>query len=108
MILKELLYIDTPDIKSVNDLLVYVLGVLVFVIGYLYKDKRTELKDLKDEHKEELKLLKNQVNKLYEDSINDLKAFDKDKTQSIIDFTSILNKQSMLLDQIKTLINDKR
>lgn len=100
--------ITPPDITSVNSLLTYILGLLVFVIGYLYKEKAKELKSLKEEHKQELKDLKEQVNKLYEDSINDLKAFDKDKTQTIIDFTSILNKQSMLLDQIKNLINDKR
>lgn len=100
--------IPTPDITDVNSLLTYLLGVLVFVVGFLYREKDKEVKSLKNEHKEELRLLKEQVNKLYEDSINDLKAFDKDKTQTIIDFTSILNKQSMLLEQIKSLINDRK
>ena len=100
--------IQVPKLTSVNEMLSYALGVLVFVVGFLYREKAKELKDLKNEHKEELKDLQKQVNKLYDDSINDLKMFDKDKTQSIIDFTSILNKQSMLLEQIKTLINDKR
>ena len=104
----KLQQISIPDISNVNSLLTYLLGLLVFVIGFLYKEKTKELKELKDDHKDELNELKDQVNKLYEDSINDLKTFDKDKTQTIIDFTSILNKQSMLLDQIKTLINDKR
>ena len=62
----------------------------------------------KTEHKEELNSLKTQVNRLYDDNITDLKEFDKDKTKTIIDIQSMMNKLYMLLDQIKTLINDKR
>jgi hypothetical protein len=100
--------IQKPDITDVNSLLTYLLGLLVFVVGFLYVEKKRELNDLKAEHKKELNELKAQVNRLYDDNITDLKEFDKDKTKTIIDIQSMMNKLYMLLDQIKTLINDKR
>ena len=98
----------TPEIANVNDLLSYLLGILLFVIGFLYREKSKEVSALKVEHKDELKELKEKVNQLYDDNISDLKFFDKDKTQTIIDFTTILDKQSTLLSQIKELMKDDK
>lgn len=91
MIFKE----DVPDIQSVNELLNYALGVLVVVIGYLYKEKRDETKDLN-----------NKIAEIYEEHKNDLKEFSNEKTKTFFENNQTMQKMLLLLDQLKEMIRD--
>lgn len=91
---------DVPNIQSVNELLNYALGVLVVVIGYLYKEKRDETKKLNEK-----------IAEIYEEHKNDLKEFSNEKTKTFFENNQTMQKMLLLLDQLKEMIkydNNKR
>tara|TARA_R110001632_G_scaffold137804_2_gene253424 strand:+ start:15047 stop:15343 length:297 start_codon:yes stop_codon:yes gene_type:complete len=83
---------SVPQVDNVNNLLSYLLGVLVLVIGYLYREKAKETKDLN-----------NRIKEVYESHKDDLKFFSEEKTKSVVEVTTALNKVIMLLDQLKNI-----
>ena len=96
------------QIVDLHSFFTWSLGILLSVIVFLYYEKGKEVKALKDEHKSEKKILQDKIDKLYDESINDLKTFDADKTNSMQSFLAMLNKHTDLLEQIKRFIHDKR
>tara|TARA_R110002049_G_scaffold309180_1_gene518120 strand:- start:12355 stop:12669 length:315 start_codon:yes stop_codon:yes gene_type:complete len=104
MIISLLQTVEVPkDLTSVNKLLTYLLGVMLFVIGFLYVEKRKELKAKDNDVKE----LNDKISAIVKDHKDDLKAFSEDKTKSIVEITTALNKFSMLIDQLKNIVKNE-
>ena len=68
---------------------------MVGVVGYLYKEKAKETKDLNAK-----------IEKVLDESKEDLKFFSDEKTKSVIEVTTALNKVIMLLEQLKDSKNE--
>jgi hypothetical protein len=81
-----------------------VIIILVLAIRFL----KAENEALKKEHLIEKKSLQEKIDGLVADSHEDLRAFSADKSKTIFDITTILTKHSYMLDQIKSLVHDKR
>ncbi len=104
MIFNLLQTVEVPkDITSVNKLLTYLLGILLFAIGFLYVEKRKEAKE-KDK---DVKELNDKITAIVKDHKDDLKAFSEDKTKSIVEITTALNKFSLLIDQLKNIVKNE-
>ena len=88
--------IEAPDITDVNSLLTWLLGIFVVVIGYLYREKAKETKELND-----------RIKQVYEAHKDDLKLFSEEKTKTIVDFTTQTNKIILLLEQLKDISNGR-
>ena len=81
-----------PEPKSVQDVLIWMLGISLSVVVYLYKESKKENKELNEKIKE-----------VYENHKDDLKLFLNEKNQTIVDINSTMSKVMMLLDQLKDL-----
>jgi len=83
---------NIPEPKSTQDILIWMLGVSLSVVVYLYKEAKKENKELNEKIKE-----------VYENHKDDLKLFLNEKNQTIVDINSTMSKVMMLLDQLKDL-----
>ena len=91
----EIMALDVPNLNNVNQILTYFLVVMVGVVGYLYKEKAKETKDLNAK-----------IEKVLDETKEDLKFFSDEKTKSVIEVTTALNKVIMLLEQLKDSKNE--
>lgn len=87
---------NTPDIKSVNELLNYALGILVGVVAYLYIEKNRQNNKLQDK-----------IEELYNEHKDDFKEFSKENTNTFMQNNQTMQKMLILLDQLKEMIKDK-
>jgi len=83
------------DLTDVNKVLNYVLGALVFAIGYVYREKNLELKELNKK-----------ISDVYDAHKDDLKKFSEQKHETIVDVNTTMNKIILLLDQLKELLKN--
>jgi len=83
------------DLTDVNKVLNYVLGVLVFALGYIYREKNLELKELNKK-----------LSDVYNAHKDDLKTFSEQKHETIVDVNTTMNKIILLLDQLKELLKN--
>lgn len=86
---------NTPDIKSVNELLNYALGILVGVVAYLYIEKNRQNNKLQDK-----------IEELYNEHKDDFKEFSKENTNTFMQNNQTMQKMLILLDQLKEMIKD--
>lgn len=87
---------NTPEIKSVNELLNYALGILVGVVAYLYVEKNRQNNKLQDK-----------IEQLYHEHKDDFKEFSKENTNTFIQNNQTMQKMVILLDQLKEMIKDR-
>lgn len=90
--------LTTPEnLNTVNSILTYLLGLMVLVIGYLYKEKSKETK-----------LLNDRIKEVYEEHKEDLKFFSEEKTKSVVDVTNAMNKVVLMIEQLGKLIEHNK